>query len=61
MDGGAWRAAVHSFAESNTTEVTEHTSMHTRGRIIPTQSAGFGGGGPTPQSPGAQPPGWATL
>ena len=41
MDGGAWRAAVHSFAELNTTEVTEHASTHTHGRITPTQSAGF--------------------
>ena len=41
MVGGAWRAAVHSFAELNTTEVTEHASTHTRGRITPTQSAGF--------------------
>ena len=40
-DGGAWRAAVRGFAESNTTEVIEHAGTHTRGRIIPTRSAGF--------------------
>ena len=25
MDGGAWQAIVHGVAESNMTEVTEHT------------------------------------
>ena len=28
MDGGAWRAAVHKVAESDTSEATEHISMH---------------------------------
>ena len=28
MDGGAWWAAVHKVAESDTSEATEHISMH---------------------------------
>ena len=29
MDGQAWRATVHSVAESDMTEVTSHTHTHT--------------------------------